>query len=157
MKSRITKWTLMSLSVLILTALYSCKDDEGAKKEAEPAVLSITDENDAEIDAASPGDIIFINGTALSTATVQINATDVSPAIQNDEVISIQIPSAVPTVATDPDVANELTVTFPGKGENGEDLIITESFRVLPAGPTVSSISNEFAPAGEEITIKMSE
>ena len=58
----------------------------------------------------------------------------------------VRVPDQVPTVDTAGNVPNEMTVVSPG----GE---ATYAFTILPPAPTIEAVSNEFAKAGETITL----
>lgn len=96
-----------------------------------------------------PGSWIVINGSNLSqTKHVYINNKDVklnSVFITSDNII-LQIPSDIPTLATDSTVPNTVVVETPG-GTASIALIMR------PPRPQILSISNEFALPGNTITI----
>lgn len=142
---------MLMTSVVMLVLVTACNDDNGGGPEI--GITAITDEDGNAITNVALGQTIFIEGFGLLEALIEINALAVTPATITNESITIEITSAIPTIATDPDVTNELVVTIPGAGEAGADLVIVNALTVLPGAPEISSISNEFAPAGEELVI----
>lgn len=140
---------LMAICVLGGFFLSSCGDDE--PEVVLPAITGVVDVDDVEITSASVGSVIFIEGTGFSGAMVTMNGVEVTPSLINDNSITIQIPSSVPTIATDQSVNNEIIVTIPNV--DGEDLVLTYEFNILPGGPVVTSLSTEFGTEGDNITI----
>lgn len=104
---------------------------------------------DSSLSQATLGSTLAIVGKNLVGATtVAFNGyvVDVNPVYATDQYLVITVPDSVPTVATNPNVPDELKVSTP-KGE------ATYKFKILPPPPAIDHISNEYAKAGESITL----
>ncbi|MDF1547175.1 MAG: glycan-binding surface protein [Bacteroidales bacterium] len=149
MKQKNMIFKIMVLFLALAAVISSCKkEDSGA-----PTVTNIrsTDPAFADISLGTVGlgQIIAIQGTFLETTkSVTINnfPVIVNPAYATNSNIIITVPDETPTLATDPDVPNELVI----ETEYG---VTTIPLVVLPPPPVVNKISNEFAKAGETFII----
>ncbi len=104
---------------------------------------------DSSLSQATLGSTLAIVGKNLVGATtVAFNGyvVDVNPVYATDQYLVITVPDSVPTVATNPNVPDELKVTTP-KGE------AIYKFKILPPPPAIERISNEYAKAGESVTL----
>jgi hypothetical protein len=136
--------------------LSSCDKDEssGVRTSNTPPTIErvrLTDPStkDSSLQQSTLGSTIAIIGTNLASArTVSFNgyALNVNPAYATDNSIVITIHDSVPTIATNPNVPDELKVVTAG----GE---ATYKFTVLPPRPEILQIGNEFAKPGETVTI----
>jgi hypothetical protein len=136
--------------------LSSCEKDEssGIRTSNTPPTIErvrLTDPTttDSSLKQSTLGSTIVIIGTNLASArTVSFNgySLNVNPAYATDNAIVITIHDSVPTIATNPNVADEIKVVTAG----GE---ATYQFTVLPPRPEVLQIGNEFAKPGESVTI----
>jgi hypothetical protein len=136
--------------------LTSCKEDDPTKPleaSGPPAITAIRNTNPAKADStftqSTLGSVIVIVGNNLaSTQYVTFNGyrAAVNPAYATETHLIVRIPDQVPTVATASGVPDELKVVNPA-GET------TYSFKVLPPAPVVQAVSNEYAKAGETITL----
>ncbi len=161
MKSH-TRYASQKISYLLFFCLLggfclsSCKEEDPAaprKAAGAPAVQAVRSTNPAKADStftqSTLGATIVIVGQNLeATQYVTFNGfrASVNPAYATDRYLIVRIPDQVPTVATAANVPNQLTVVNPA----GE---ATYAFSVLPPAPTVEAISNEYAKAGETITL----
>jgi hypothetical protein len=165
MKNRLWKpFRKMSTSLFFLLAggmffLSSCEKEDISGPlvaKAPPVITHVRSTNAAKPDStftqSTLGTTIVIVGQNLAaTQTVTFNGRNapVNSVFATDTHLIIRIPDTTPTVATVADptqVPNELKVI----NSAGE---ATYTFRVLPPAPTVAAISNEFAKAGQQITI----
>ncbi|MBD0255365.1 MAG: hypothetical protein ICV83_06570 [Cytophagales bacterium] len=139
-----------------LGLLSSCKEEDPTqprKASGPPSIQAVRSTDPAKSDStftqSTLGSIIVIVGNNLeATQYVAFNGyqTPVNPVYATNTHLIVRVPDQVPTVATAGSVPNELTVVSPG----GE---ATYAFTVLPPPPVVEAISNEFAKAGETITL----
>ncbi|MFD3003672.1 glycan-binding surface protein [Pontibacter toksunensis] len=134
--------------------LSSCeKDNEGQPiQESAPPVIQgvrIPAVQDSTFTKSTLGTTIVIMGQNLAgTQQVFFNGyqAPVNPAYATSNNLIIRIPDEVPTVATNPSVPNELKII----NTAGET---TYEFQVLPPAPTITAVSNEWASAGQTITL----
>jgi hypothetical protein len=142
---------LCLLSLLIVTACTRMDTDEpevGAAPSIERIRLTDTSTRNQSLTKATLGSTLVIVGKHLSTAyEVVFNgyAVPVNPTWTTETTLIVSIPDEVPTIATDPNVPNEIKVRNPA----GEALF---DFEVLPPPPLVERVSNEAAIAGSQIT-----
>jgi len=104
---------------------------------------------DSSLTQTTLGSTIAIVGSNLATAQkVVFNgfALNVNPVYATDNILVITVHDSVPTVATNPNVKDELTVITAG----GQ---VTYKFKILPPRPEVERVGNEYAKAGETITL----
>lgn len=142
--------------LLILTTsiiLSSCKKDDSSTPPPPPTIerIRLTDPatKDSSLTQTTLGSTIAIIGTNLASAQKVIfngYSLGVNPAYATDNVLVITVHDSVPTIATNPNVKDELTVVTPG----GQ---ATYKFKILPPRPEVNMISNEFAKPGETVTL----
>ncbi len=136
--------------------LSSCKEDdptEPRKASGAPSVQAIRSTDPTKADStftqSTLGSIIVIVGNNLAaTQYVTFNGyqSSINPVYATETHLIVRIPDQVPTVATAGSVPNELTVVNPA----GQ---ATYAFTVLPPAPIIEAISNEFAKAGETVTL----
>lgn len=151
--NRIYYLLLFLLGVAIFT---SCEKDSSYKipeSSAPPTIervrLTDTTTRDSSLKQSTLGSTIAIVGTNLASAqrvTFNDYSVTVNPAYATDSYLIVTIPDSVPTVATNPNVPDELKV-YNNAGE------ATYKFKVLPPRPEISQISNEYAKPGETITL----
>ncbi len=132
--------------------LVSCEDeiDDSLPPVIEYIRLTDPDADDEVIETAGLGQVIVIVGKNFhNLEEVYINGvlTLFNPTLATDTHIIIAVDDDTPTLATHPDVPNTVTVVTKG----GQ---ATASLAILPPPPRVASISNEFARAGETLTIR---
>lgn len=135
---------------LVMQGLFTSCDKE---TEDAPAIERIryTDPEfaDDNLTEVGLGDVIAIIGKGLES-TYQVTLNDMSlslnPVYISNNSILVTIPDDVPTVATHVTVSNKLII----RAESGT---IETDLLVLPPAPLISTISNEFAKAGETLTI----
>jgi len=104
---------------------------------------------DSTFTQSTLGSTIVIKGQNLeNTTSITFNGYSASfnTAYASENYVIVTIPAATPTVATATDVPNKLVVGN-SKGE------ATYDFTVLPPAPIIETVSNEFAKAGEMITL----
>src|SRR5215217_3251273 len=140
--------------LLIFAALFifgSCKKDDVTPPSASapPTIerIRLTDPatKDSSLKQTTLGSTIAIVGTNLATAQkVVFNgyALNVNPVYATDNILIITVHDSVPTIATNPNVKDELKVITAG----GE---ATYQFKILPPRPEVTRIANEYAKPGE--------
>jgi len=145
--------TSLFLLVGSLFFLASCDEEDPTaplEASAPPVVQSIrVTAKDSTIQKSTLGSTIVIVGENLAaTQYVVFNGyqTTVNPVYATNTHLIVRIPDQVPTVATASNLPNELKVV----NSAGET---TYSFEVLPPAPIVENVSNEFAKAGETITL----
>ncbi len=147
---------LKLLAIIIMASssmfLVSCEDaiDDSLPPEIEMVRVTNPEEANVPLENAGLGQTIVIVGKNFhNLEEIRINGivTLFNPALATDTHIIVQIDDDTPTLATAPDVSNELRVVTKG----GE---ATKSFIILPPPPIISSISNEFAQADETLIIK---
>jgi hypothetical protein len=104
---------------------------------------------DSSLSKATLGSTLAIVGKNLGSAqyvTINEYRVNVNPTYATDTHLIVSILDSVPTIATNPDVPNNLTV-YTRYGQ------ATYQFQTLPPAPVVDQISNQFARAGESITL----
>ena len=141
--------------LLGLFLLQSCdKNDVSTPTASGPPTIQrvrLTDPTtkDSSLSQTTLGSTIAIVGTNLATAQkVVFNgySLGVNPAYATDNILIITVHDSIPTIATNPNVKDELTVVTAG----GE---VTYKFKILPPRPEVNRIGNELAKPGETITL----
>ncbi|MCF8362721.1 MAG: IPT/TIG domain-containing protein [Prolixibacteraceae bacterium] len=141
----------LALLILMSAALFCSCIEEDTSAPVITNIRAVEPElADQSIEAAGLGQTIVIQGTGLETTqSVTLNGIEVvvNPAFTTNENVLISIPDVTPTVATHPDVANELFLTT----EYGS---ISVPFTILPPPPVVESVSNLLPNEGDVITIK---
>lgn len=146
---------LLCIFLSSIIIVYSCTKDKnfiqtaGGPPKIERIRLADPTTKDSSLTKAGLGSTIVIVGSNLANAqTVSFNGYKVvvNPAYATDKYLIITISDSVPTLATNPNVPNEIKVTTP-LGEAVYD------FQVLPPPPIVDRISNEYAVAGNSITL----
>jgi len=148
MSSKVLMFILAGLFVL-----SACKKDETGSAPPAPTIerIRLTDPatKDSNLTQTTLGSTIAILGSNLATARRVIfngYSLGVNPTYATNNTIVITVHDSVPTVATNPNVKDEITVVTAG----GE---VTYKFKILPPRPEVTSISNEFAKPGETVTL----
>lgn len=139
-----------------LSFLTSCEEEDPTRPldAAAPPVIEAVrstrpDKPDSTFTQSTLGSTIVIVGKNLAaTQYVVFNGlkTSINPVYATDTHLIVRIPDLVPTVATAATVPDELVVVN-SKGE------AKYTFKVLPPAPTVAGISNEYAKAGQTITL----
>lgn len=147
-------WKLLAFIIIIFPSMFlvSCEDeiDDSLPPVIEKVRLTDPETADQAIETAGLGQIIVIVGRNFhNLQEVHINGmlTRFNPTLATDTHIIIAVDDDTPTLATDPDVPNNVTVVTKA-GQASAELV------VLPPPPRINSISNEFAQAGETLTIK---
>jgi hypothetical protein len=140
------------LSSIIISSCTKDKDfiqTAGGPPKIERIRLADPTTTDSSLTKAGLGSTIVIVGSNLANAqTVSFNGYKivVNPAYATDNYLIVTISDSVPTLATNPNVPNEIKLTTP-LGEAVFD------FQVLPPPPVVDRISNEYAVPGNAITL----
>src|SRR4051812_36207912 len=148
---------LLLLACSCFTLLFSCTKDndylENNKASGPPTIerVRLTDvtTKDSSLKKATLGSTLAIVGNNLANAqTVSFNGypVTVNPVYATNNTLIISIPDSTPTIATNPEVKNELKVTSP----LGEAVY---SFTVLPPAPQIDHVGNEFSTPGQSITL----
>lgn len=153
--STATQYFLVLMLIGGLLFLSSCEKDESSSirtSDTPPTIerIRLTDPTtkDSSLKQSTLGSTIAILGTNLASArTVSFNgySLNVNPAYATDNTLIITIHDSVPTIATNPNVPDELKVVTAG----GE---VTYGFKILPPRPEVLQIGNEFSKNGESVT-----
>jgi hypothetical protein len=140
-----------------LFLLFSCKKEADYLKNNQaggpPSIerIRFTDPKttDSSFKKATLGSTLAIVGTNLANAqTVSFNGYTVivNPVYATNSTLIVAIPDSTPTIATNPNVKNEIRVKSPlGEAVYG--------FTILPPSPVVEQIGNEFAKQGESVTL----
>ena len=136
-----------------LFVLSACKKDNAGSPPPPPTIerVRLTDPTtkDSSLTQTTLGSTIAIIGTNLATAQKVIfngYSLGVNPTYATDNILVITVHDSVPTIATNPNVKDELRIITAG----GE---VTYTFKILPPRPEVTAISNEFAKPGEAVTL----
>lgn len=134
--------------------LAACQDEEQMGTGA-PVIerVRLTDTTQASADTslsqATLGSTIAIVGQNLASAQyVYLNDYEipVNSAYATDQYLIVQVVDSVPTVATRPNVSNQLRVVTPyGQA--------TYEFQTLPPAPVIEQISNQYVQPGQSITL----
>ncbi|QEC51366.1 hypothetical protein EDD80_101129 [Anseongella ginsenosidimutans] len=139
--------------ITALFILVSCEKEEEPISQGVPFIervrLSDPATADSSLSSATLGSTLVIVGNNLgSVEAVFINnyRVGVNAAYATNNHLIVSVSDSVPTVATDPDVPNVIKVVNPF----GEAVY---QFQVLPPAPVVEQISNQYAGAGEPITL----
>lgn len=147
--------TGVALCLLFLVAITACtkmsvdKPEVGGAPTIQRIRMTDTSTRNESLTKATLGSTLVIIGTHLSTAhEVVFNgyAVRVNPTWTTETTLIVSIPDEVPTIATDPNVPNEIKVRNPA----GEAVF---EFEVLPPPPLVERVSNEAALAGSQMTL----
>jgi Surface glycan-binding protein B xyloglucan binding domain len=144
---------LLSLLACSLLIFFACKKDNSGKAGGPPTIsrirLTAPTTKDSSLKQANLGATLAIVGNNfLGAQSVSFNGytVTVNPVYVTNTDLVITVPDSVPTVATNPNVPNQIKVTTPlGTA--------TYSFVILPPPPIVIQISNEFATPGQTITL----
>lgn len=150
---------IILLLIGVFVAFSSCsKDPQGGLPTINsislrflPSDITAGHEADSVITGGSiqPGSWIVINGSNLDMVNLLLVNNMVvpfNPTYVTSNNLIVQIPSDVPTIATDPDVPNTLVVETPEGSAS-------TSLTMQPPRPQILSIDNEFALPGKTITI----
>lgn len=136
---------------LFFVGLTSCEedDDTGAAPVIERVRFTDPTTADSSFSKAPLGSTLAIVGKNLASSEyVYINdyAIRVNSAYATDQHLIVSVLDSVPTIATEPDVPNTLRVVSPF----GE---ASYNFQTLPPAPVVEQVSNQYAKAGESLTL----
>lgn len=140
-----------ALLLLLVSSLFivACDKDEVGL----PEIKSVRSTDPAKADStftnSLPGNWIIIEGKNFDgLQSVSINETEVyiNSSFVTNEAIVLQIPSDIPTLATNASVSNKIKLVT-ATGECVYDFIM------MISPPVVYSLSNEMAPAGEKLYI----
>jgi hypothetical protein len=138
------------LFVIGCSFFLACQDDDNSGPPViERVRLSDPSTAESSLEKATLGSTLAIVGRNLaSTRAVYLNNYEVSvnAAYATNNYLLVNVPDSVPTIAKDPNVPNELRVVT-NFGET------TFPFQILPPAPQIQQISNEFAKAGESVTL----
>lgn len=144
------RWAVMA--VVLTLALFSCTDEEPGSY-GPPIIERVRNTDPSTADSAfvsaTLGSTLAIIGQNLSTTTeVYLNdyPLGVNPAYVTNRSVIVQVNDSVPTVATNPDVANKLRVVT----EKGEAVF---DFQTLPPAPQVLQVQNQYVKPGDELTL----
>ena len=138
---------------LIITMFVSCNNDDDITKANAPVITEIRNyaasPNDTIVDKIVPGQWIVITGKNLENGTeILIDGVPVefNPGLFTDTHAVIQVPSAIPFPSVPESQFNTITyVTKEGS--------VVFPFSVVAGPPSITSISNENAIEGDEVTI----
>lgn len=144
------QWTIVA--VVLVLGVFSCTDEEPGSS-GPPVIERVrnTDPNtaDSAFVSATLGSTLAILGQNLATTTeVYLNdyPLGVNPAYVTANSVIVQVNDSVPTVATNPDVANKLRVVT----QRGEAVF---DFQTLPPAPQVLQVQNQYVKGGDELTL----
>jgi len=152
-----TKYLLTLCAALLLTGFTACSDDDNGGESSqitiEKVFLEDTDEdapnNDREVTFARLGQLLRIQGsgfTGLKYIYVNGYETYFNNALMTDNNVWVTLNSKTPVFDADPEVRN--TIQF--VKSNGT---YTYSFDIRSASPSVTSVDNTLAQAGEKVTV----
>lgn len=155
MKTTKYLWTLCA--ALLLTGFTACSDDDDSSSSSpvtvEKVFLEDTSEdapnNDREVTFARLGQLIRIQGTGFTGLKyIYVNGyeTYFNNALMTDNNVWLTLNSKTPVFDADPDVRN--TIQF--VKDSGT---YTYEFDIRSASPSVTSVDNTLAQAGETVTV----
>lgn len=153
-KKILTVINISYMLVFLLGGVFifsSCKDDNenGGPPIIERVRLTDPKTADKSLGEATLGSTLVIVGKNLkSTKMVYMNNYPVSinATYTTDQYLIVNVLDSIPTVATNKNAPNEIRVI----NAYGEAVY---QFQILPPAPVIQKISNEFAKAGETITL----
>ncbi len=141
---------ILALSLVAVTALVGCKQEESVESDSQPVVKYIRstdpEQQDVYLTSAAMGQMIALIGEGLEgVCSVKFNdvAAKLNPTYITATSIVVQVPATLPT-----EITNTITLTT-GKGKS----CVVENFVSMAPAPLVSSISCEWALPGTEVTI----
>ncbi|RED92019.1 glycan-binding surface protein [Marinoscillum furvescens] len=143
------KLLLFGLLGSVCMLFTRCEEETLGDPEIEMVRAIAPELADQALNSVGLGETIVVKGSNLGAVTeVSINglAVNVRSTFVTNTHMVITVPDETPNIATSPDISNMLVV----KSGSGADSI---SITVLPPSPQVARISNEFANAGDEVTI----
>ncbi len=151
------KSSLGVAALLFAGALTGCVDNTiGSQVDADGvpqihAVRYISPDSSRNLQKIGPGQWVVLLGSNMD-ATVEVLfdgvATSFNPALTTDSSLIIMVPADLPFGSMDP--ASEEMNTIVVRNANGSSKL---DFPVVPPAPQVTGISNEFALAGQTITL----
>lgn len=140
---------ILVLLLALVAGLWACKKDNDGKPVITKLRAISPAPNDSTLTTAGPGQTVVIQGSGFaSTAQIYFNGypTPFNSALLADDNIVVTIPADMPFASLDPAQLNTVKVVT----KNGE---VVFNFPVVPPPAILLSASNEYAPAGERITI----
>lgn len=114
-------------------------------------VRYVSPDSSRNISEIGPGAVVALMGKNMDATTqVYFNGIEASfnPVMVTDSTLIVTVPSDLPFGSLDPN--SEVMNTIRVANDNGESVL---DFKVVPPTPQISSISNEFARDGRQLTI----
>ena len=151
MNNKIFKGLTLAAVALATLATTSCKDEPDAYEiqDGRPTINFVrpvnVDQKDSIITAASMRSTVCIVGENLRSVTALLfndQKAVLNTSYMTDHTLIVTIPNEIPDLVTD-------KIYF----VNNANDTVTYDFHVIIPAPTVSSMSNEWAEPGEEVTI----
>ena len=148
-KQHCYKFLFFSVLAAVLFVPAGCKkENSGAPVINQIRAISPAP-NDSVLTIAGPGQTVVIQGNNFSsTQQVYFNGylSPFNAALLSENNIVVTIPSDMPFASLDPADLNTIKVVT----SNGE---VTFTFPIEPPPPVINSASNEYAAAGDQLTI----
>lgn len=140
--------------LLVLTAIVSlqtaCKKNDNLGAPVITGLRAISPApDDSMLTQVIPGQLVVIQGKNFNDARqvfVDGFQASINPALNTNNTMVITVPSEIIFNALNPDEANTIKLVTTG----GETVF---KFPVVPPPPVITAISNEFAHAGDKITL----
>ena len=144
------QWAVVAF--VLALGLFSCTDEEPGTS-GPPIIERVRNTDPTTADSAfvsaTLGSTLAIIGQNLVTTTeVYLNdyPLGVNPAYVTANSVIVQVNDSVPTVATNPNVANKLRLVT----QRGETVF---DFQTLPPAPQVLQVQNQYVKPGDELTL----
>lgn len=142
--------SLITILIVIISLQISCKKNDNLGAPVITGLNAIAPApDDSTLTQVTPGQLVVIQGKNFSDAR-QIffdgYPASINPALNTNTTMVITVPAEITFTSLQPDVANTIKLIT----SRGETVF---KFPVIPPPPVINSISNEFAHAGEKITM----
>lgn len=139
------------ITLIVITSLqFSCKKNDNLGAPVITGISAISPApDDSALTQVTPGQLVVIQGKNFKDAK-QIffdgYPASINSALNTNNTMVITVPAEITFTSLQPDVANTIRLIT----SRGETIF---KFPVIPPPPIINSISNEFAQAGEKITL----